>query len=36
MPLNQVSQQLTAILSALAGAERIFEIMDLQPESDDG
>lgn len=36
MPLNQVSQQLTAILSALAGAERIFEIMDLEPEIDAG
>jgi ATP-binding cassette subfamily B protein len=36
MPLNQVSQQLTAILSALAGAERIFEIMDMEPETDKG
>jgi ATP-binding cassette subfamily B protein len=35
-PINQVSQQLTAILSALAGAERIFEIMDSQPEIDEG
>ena len=35
-PLAQVSQQLTAILSALAGAERIFEIMDTEPEIDEG
>ena len=35
-PVNQVSQQLTAILSALAGAERIFELMDTQPELDEG
>jgi ATP-binding cassette subfamily B multidrug efflux pump len=36
MPMNQVSQQLTAILSALAGAERIFEVMDTKPEIDEG
>ena len=35
-PINQVSQQINAILSALAGAERIFEIMDTQPEIDEG
>ena len=35
-PMNQVSMQLTNILSALAGAERIFEVMDTEPESDDG
>ncbi|MBR1660119.1 MAG: ABC transporter ATP-binding protein [Oscillospiraceae bacterium] len=35
-PVNQVSQQLTAILSALAGAERIFELMDAEPEIDAG
>ena len=35
-PINQVSQQINAILSALAGAERIFEIMDMPPETDDG
>ncbi len=35
-PLNQVSMQLTNILSALAGAERIFEMMDSQPEEDEG
>ena len=36
MPLNQISQQLTAILSALAGAERIFEVMDAKKEIDEG
>ena len=36
MPINQISMQLTVVLSALAGAERIFEVMDAQPEEDDG
>ena len=35
-PLNQISQQMTTLLSALAGAERIFEVMDTQPEVDEG
>jgi len=35
-PINQVSQQLNAILSALAGAERIFDLMDTTPEIDEG
>ena len=35
-PINQVSQQMTAILSALAGAERIFDVMDTPPEIDEG
>ena len=35
-PLNQISQQMTTLLSALAGAERIFEVMDTQPEVDKG
>ena len=35
-PLNQISQQMTTILSALAGAERIFEVMDTPPEVDEG
>ena len=35
-PLNQISQQMTTLLSALAGAERIFEVMDTQPEEDGG
>lgn len=35
-PMNQVSQQISAILSALAGAERIFEIIDTPAETDEG
>ena len=35
-PMSQVSQQMTSILSALAGAERIFEIIDMEPEVDEG
>ena len=35
-PVNQVSQQITAIFSALAGAERIFDVMDTPPEIDEG
>ncbi len=35
-PINQVSQQLNAIVMALAGAKRIFELLDEQPESDEG
>ncbi len=35
-PLNQISQQLSTILSALAGAERIFAVMDTEPEVDVG
>ncbi|MBR5261674.1 MAG: ABC transporter ATP-binding protein, partial [Oscillospiraceae bacterium] len=35
-PMNQISMQTTAILSALAGAERIFEVMDTEPEIDEG
>ncbi len=35
-PINQFSMQMTTILSALAGAERIFEVMDAQPELDEG
>jgi len=36
MPINQVSQQANVILMALAGAERIFNMMDEVPEEDDG
>jgi len=36
MPVNQVSQQLSAIFSALAGAERIFETIDSPAEVDEG
>ena len=35
-PINQISMQMTTILSALAGAERIFEVMDAQPEVNEG
>ena len=35
-PMNQISQQITTILSALAGAERIFECMDEKSEVDEG
>ena len=36
MPISQVSQQLNAVAMALAGAERIFEMMDEEVEVDDG
>ena len=36
MPINQVSQQLNAIVMAMAGAERIFKLMDEEPEVDNG
>lgn len=35
-PISQVSQQLNGILAALAGAERIFAIIDTPPETDEG
>ncbi len=35
-PISQVSQQFNAVLSALAGAERIFGLIDEQSEVDDG
>ena len=35
-PINQVSQQLNAVVMALAGAKRIFELMDQEPEVDNG
>lgn len=36
MPIQQISQQLNSIVMALAGAERIFELMDEEPEQDNG
>ncbi len=36
MPLNQFTQQVNFLLSALSGAERIFEMMDEKPEIDEG
>ena len=35
-PINQVSQQLNSVVMALAGAKRIFELMDAEPEKDNG
>ena len=35
-PINQVSQQLNSIVMAMAGAERIFMMMDEEPEADNG
>ena len=35
-PITQVSQQFNTILQAMAGAERIFEVLDEQPEKDEG
>ena len=34
--INQVSQQINAIVMAMAGAQRIFDLMDETPEADDG
>ena len=36
MPISNISQQINAIVMALAGAERIFELMDQEPEVDNG
>ena len=36
MPISQISNQINAIVMALAGAERIFELMDQDPEVDNG
>ncbi len=36
MPINQISQQMNSVVMALAGAQRIFELMDEAPEADDG
>ena len=35
-PINQISQQMNSIIMALAGAERVFELMDQEPETDEG
>ena len=34
--VNQLSQQFNAIIMGLAGAERVFAVMDEEPEADDG
>lgn len=36
MPINQFTLQMNLLLSSLAGAERIFALMDVSPEIDDG
>ena len=36
MPINQVTQQFASIVVALAGAKRIFDLIDEEPEADDG
>ena len=36
MPLNQFTQQVNFLLAALSGAERIFEMMEEEPEIDEG
>ena len=36
MPISQISNQINSIIMALAGAERIFKLMDEEPEQDDG
>ena len=35
-PINELAQQLTVVMSALAGAERVFDVMDQVPELDEG
>lgn len=36
MPINQITMQFNAIISALAGADRIFRLLDEEPEQDNG
>ena len=36
MPISQISNQIKSIVMALAGAERIFDLMDEKPEADNG
>ena len=36
MPINQVSMQFNSIIMALAGAERVFKLLDEEPETDEG
>ncbi len=35
-PIKQISQQLNSVIMAMAGAKRIFELMDTEPEQDNG
>lgn len=36
MPINQITMQFNAIISALAGTDRIFRLLDEEPEQDNG
>lgn len=36
MPISQVSQQLNSVIMAFAGADRIFKLLDEEPEKDEG
>ena len=36
MPISQVSQQFNSIVMALAGAKRVFDLLDEKPETDEG
>ena len=36
MPVNQMSQQMNSIIMALAGADRVFRLLDEKPEADEG
>ena len=36
MPINQVSMQMNSIVMAMAGADRVFKLLDEKPETDDG
>ncbi|MBQ4045050.1 MAG: ABC transporter ATP-binding protein [Lachnospiraceae bacterium] len=36
MPINQISMQMNSIIMAMAGADRIFKLMDEKPEEDEG
>lgn len=36
MPINQISMQINAIVMAVAGADRVFRLLDEEPEVDDG
>ena len=35
-PIAQISQQINSVLNASAGAERVFELLDQEPETDNG
>ena len=36
MPINQITQQLNSVIMAMAGAERVFAVIDAEPEVDNG